>query len=113
MIEAPCVNRRNSLTVIFGKSIFLGLGVVKSLETKVIAAILQERQLNGEFTSLSDFTERISISLEQVLILVRVGALRFTGKSQQALLWDVHFLLNKRPVKAKGNLLFKQKVNID
>lgn len=112
-IEAPCVNRSNSLTVIYGKSIFLGLGLLKSLESKVIAAILQERQLNGEFTSLADFTERISVSLEQVLILVRVGALRFTGKSKHALLWDVHFLLNKRPVKAKGNLLFKQKVNID
>ncbi len=113
IIEAPCVNRSSALTVIINKSIFLGLGLLKSLEIKIIEVILKERQRNGQFISLADFTERINISLEQTIILIRIGAFRFTGKSKQALLWDAHFLLNKQPLKIKTEVLFKQIVNID
>jgi len=32
-------------------------------------------------------------SLEQLRILIRAGAFRFTGKGKKELLWDAHFLL--------------------
>ncbi|MDX5479525.1 MAG: DNA polymerase III subunit alpha, partial [Cyclobacteriaceae bacterium] len=60
------------------------------------------------FMGLSDFIARVDISLEQALILIRIGCFRFTGKSKQELLWEAHFILNKRKVVATGNELFRQ-----
>jgi DNA polymerase-3 subunit alpha len=33
--------------------------------------------------------------LEQVILLIRAGALRFTGKKKAVLLWEAHMLMNK------------------
>lgn len=35
------------------------------------------------------------VTLEQAIILIRIGSLRFTGKSKKTLLWEAHVLLNK------------------
>ena len=93
-IELPCVNRSNGLYTIYGKDIFIGLGFVAGMETPVINAILQERTLNGAFTSLRDFLSRIKISIEQLRPLIRIGAFRFTGKGKKELMWDAHFILS-------------------
>ena len=77
-IELPCINRSRSETRIIGKTIYTGFVHVQNLEQSVIAAILNERQLHGDFISLSDFIERTAISKEQLVILIRLGALRFT-----------------------------------
>ena len=45
------------------------------------------------FLDLLDFVNRVPFSLEQLRLLIRVGAFRFTGKSKKELLWDAHFLL--------------------
>ena len=50
---------------------------------------------------------RTGIALEQVIILIRVGALRFTGCNKKELLWEEHSLLNK-PVKQDNRQLFRQ-----
>lgn len=52
--------------------------------------------MNGDYLGLEDFLRRTEISLEQVVILIRCGALRFTGKSKKALLWDVHTILGQK-----------------
>jgi hypothetical protein len=57
---------------------------------------------------LADFISRVEISLEQALILIRIACFRFTGKSKQELLWEAHFILNKRKTVAVGNELFKK-----
>jgi len=92
-IQAPCVNHSEGLTVIYGKSIYLGFGMVKELDHRVIEAIIDERIKNGQFLDLNDFIIRLKISLEQVKLLVRVGALRFCGLSKKEILWQVHFML--------------------
>ncbi|HPT13805.1 MAG TPA: hypothetical protein PK796_03375, partial [Bacteroidales bacterium] len=57
------------------------------------------------FQSLEDFTNRVAIGLEQAIILIRLNAFRFTGKSKQHLLWEVHSLLRKStPPPATGAL---------
>ncbi|MGY3212416.1 hypothetical protein [Mucilaginibacter sp. HD30] len=43
------------------------------------------------------------IGLEQAITLIRVGALRFTGKSKKQLLWEVHLLLGTK-VKPKNDV---------
>ncbi len=87
-IYAPCVNQSEFLTTLYGKNIFIGFIHLKSLETQVAKQIVTGREGNGAFKSLNDFMRRVPTGLEQVRILIRVGAFRFTGKSKQKLLWE-------------------------
>ncbi|MEM7549270.1 MAG: DNA polymerase III subunit alpha [Bacteroidota bacterium] len=94
-IEAPCVNKSELLTNIEGKTIYLGFVLVKELEKNFVEHLLLERDKNGAFQDLTDFIKRTEISLEQLKLIIRVGALRFTGKPKKNLLWEAHFMLNK------------------
>ncbi len=108
-IELPCVNRSRNETRIIGKTIYTGFVHVQNLEQSAISGIITERQQNGEFSSLSDFIERTAITKEQLIILIRLGALRFTGISKAELLWKAHMLLNKTVPVAKTKALFESK----
>ena len=106
----PCVNRSNRETVIGGKVIFLGLDFLKSLETITIDALVEERHRGGYYRSLQDFLYRVPISLEQVSILIRMGAFNFTGKQKKELLWNAHFILSKSKKTTPDRTLFQQEV---
>ncbi|MDF1574433.1 MAG: DNA polymerase III subunit alpha [Bacteroidales bacterium] len=96
IIHLPCVNRSDYKTSISNKDIFIGFIHIQSLEQLAAEIITREREQHGEYQSLEDFLERVPLGLEQVIILIRVSALRFTGKSKKELLWDAHLLLGKR-----------------
>lgn len=89
-IDLPCVNRGMYLTSIEEDVITLGFIHLVGLEYDVAIAIEPERMKNGPFVSLYDFMNRISIELEQLRCLIRIGAFRFTGRSKKQLLWDIH-----------------------
>ncbi len=108
-IELPCVNRSRHETRISGKIIFIGFVHVLNLEQSVISGVLNERHQHGIFSSLSDFIERTAITKEQLVILIRLGALRFTEISKAELLWKAHMLLNKTAPIAKTKALFEAK----
>ncbi|AOW16862.1 DNA polymerase III subunit alpha [Polaribacter vadi] len=93
-IELPCINQSDHANRVKGKTIFLGFGYLKSLEQLTIQRILNERQLVGTFSSLDDFLERVRISIEQLSILIRMDAFRFTNKAKTTLLWEATFKLN-------------------
>ncbi|MCS4435021.1 DNA polymerase III subunit alpha [Aquiflexum gelatinilyticum] len=107
-IQAPHINESDYLTNIKGKTVYLGFIHLKFLEKASVEKILRERAVNGPYLGLSDFIARVEISLEQALILIRIACFRFTGKSKQELLWEAHFILNKRKTVAVGNELFKK-----
>ncbi|WP_291784199.1 DNA polymerase III subunit alpha [Cecembia sp.] len=107
-IQAPHINESDYLTNIKCRTVYLGFVHLKYLEKNSVEKILSERRTNGVFAGLSDFIARVGISLEQLLILIRIGCFRFTGKSKQELLWEAHFILNKRKAVATGNELFRQ-----
>lgn len=92
-IEPPCVQRGSAVSVIYDRTIILGMGLVKDIEHDTIIAILDERKKNGEFEGFEDFLNRVRISLEQVATLIRVGAFRFTLRSKKELMWAAHFQL--------------------
>jgi DNA-directed DNA polymerase III PolC len=100
-IEAPCVNRSMHLNSIFDDSIYLGFVLLHQLEERSSAMILRARAQSGPFLGLADFVSRVNIGLEQVLILIRVGAFRFTSKPKKELLWDAHLIVNKTSVKVE------------
>ena len=102
-IEVPCINNSEGLTNIYRKSIFIGLRFMNGLELDSINRILLDRHQNGVFLDLRDFVNRVPFSLDQLRLLIRVGAFRFTKKSKKELLWDAHFLLanNKKLIPSK------------
>jgi DNA-directed DNA polymerase III PolC len=93
IIEAPCVNHSHQLTTIRGKIIHLGMVYIHGLERNLVHQLVTEQQKNGPYKSLRHFVKRVPVSLEQTILLIRVGAFRFTGKDKKQLLWDAHFLL--------------------
>ncbi|OFY63960.1 MAG: DNA polymerase III subunit alpha [Bacteroidetes bacterium RBG_13_43_22] len=94
-IQLPCVNRSTYKTTIYGTDIYLGFIHIMSLGEKLARSIEENRQAEGSFTGLSDFITRLSPGIEQVILLIRTGAFRFTGKKKSVLLWEVHMMMNK------------------
>jgi DNA-directed DNA polymerase III PolC len=105
-IHLPCVNRSQYKTSITGKDIFIGFIHLQNLEQQAAGMILEERSKNGAFRSLEDLLERVPVGLEQVIILIRINALRFTGKSKKELLWDAHLVLGNQKKKDPIRELF-------
>ncbi|WP_442587769.1 DNA polymerase III subunit alpha [Pedobacter sp. AW31-3R] len=93
VLHLPCVNHSTAVVSISGRHAYLGLVGVEGLEQKLMELIPRERRTAGVFLGLEDFLKRTSIGLEQAVILIRVGAMRFTKKSKKTLLWEVHMLL--------------------
>ena len=106
MLHQPCVNRSEYKTSISGKDIYVGFIHVANLENTVGKAICDERNRNGEYCGLQDFITRTGTPLEQMVILIRVGAFRFTGKTKSQLLWEAHLLLGKNSCKSSPEVLF-------
>ena len=94
-IQLPCVNKSNYKTTIYDTDIYIGYIHIMSLEYKVAQSIEEIRNNGGPFTDLSDFVTRVNPGLEQVILLIKAGALRFTGKSKAVLLWEAHMMINK------------------
>ncbi len=111
IVKAPCVNKSEGLCAIEDNVIYLGLGLIKDLETNVIEEILFVRR-DGPFQNLTEFVNRVSISLEQLLLLIRIGAFLFTKKNKKALLWEAHFLLGahkkSKPMRGLFDITAKQ-----
>jgi error-prone DNA polymerase len=95
IIELPCINKSLEATTIYDNKIYLGFNLVANLEQKLQQQLLKERVRNGEFHSLEEFLRRIEIGIEQLVLLIRLGAFRFTGKPKMQMLWEAHMLLNK------------------
>ena len=106
-IHLPCVNHSLFCTNIYVSDIYLGLVHIQNLEQKFINILVAERIANGAYASLEEFIRRTRITLEPLIILIRVQALRFTGKNKKALLWEAHFLLGHK-VNSNGHQVLFQ-----
>lgn len=101
----PCVNKSTYNTCIEGKNIYLGFDCLQGLENDLAQRIPRERQRHGEYTGLENFILRTGAGLEQVTLLIRCGAFRFTGTGKKELLWEAHLLLAKAK-SPTGRMLF-------
>lgn len=104
-VHLPCVNKSTYTTTLYGKDIYLGFIHIKSLNEEKGKNIQTEREQNGDYSSLENFKMRTNISLEQLIILIRIDALRFTGNNKRSLLWEAHLLYNYNQVKRKDGSL--------
>lgn len=94
-IHSPCINKSFMGNCIYGKEIYLGYMYLRDLEGKVVERIITERTTNGPFLSLTNFLDRVYISVEQLSILIRIDAFAFTGINKHELLWQAHLSLSK------------------
>ncbi|MEM7373805.1 MAG: DNA polymerase III subunit alpha [Bacteroidota bacterium] len=106
IIHPPCVNQSTYLTRLVGQDIYLGFVHMKDLSEKLSKGIEQERKQRGIFKDLADFTRRLPVSREQLTLLARVGAFRFTGLSKPHLLWDLQLHLKPRGKAKQAEVLF-------
>jgi DNA-directed DNA polymerase III PolC len=107
VIIPPQINISTAQTHIDGTKIYLGFELLSGLEDGLIQEIIINRQTDGPFASLQDFLDRIHIGIEQIDILLRIGAFDFTGINKRTLLWEAHFRLNKTPPKTLQQELFR------
>jgi DNA-directed DNA polymerase III PolC len=106
IVHLPCVNNSDSLVNIRGVDIYLGFVGIHGLTETFIELIPEERRQNGPYQSLEGLVKRTGIGLEQAITLIRVGALRFTGKSKKELLWVIHLLLGTKTKPSNNAELF-------
>ncbi len=90
IIHPPDINKSDYVTSIIGNEIYLGFIHMSTFEQNVAHRILHERETNGDYLDLKDFMNRISIEIELLRILIRIGAFHFTGRTKKELLWDIH-----------------------
>jgi DNA-directed DNA polymerase III PolC len=108
-ISLPCVNKSRYKTCIYGGEVYIGFIHIANLESKVAETIINQRDAEGEYTSLEDFISRVPAGIEQLVILIRLDAFRFTGKTKKQLLWEAHLMLGKNVRENDMPMLFREK----
>ncbi len=107
IVHLPCVNNSDSIVNIQGVDVYLGFVGIHGLEATLMELLPDERKANGPYQSLEDLIRRTNIGLDQAITLIRIGALRFTGKSKKALLWEIHLLLGTKVKPTNETELFQ------
>lgn len=87
-IHGPCVNHSDYLTTIDKKNLYIGFIHLKQLTHRLAITIVTERKKQGIFKNMTDFVNRISTPPDQLEILIRIGAFRFTGMNKYELMWE-------------------------
>ncbi len=108
IIENPCVNTSFYQTTLKGNQIYLGFQHLQSLETRIAHFISEERERNGNYTSLENFVRRVPVGIETLQILIFIGAFRFTGKPKNELLVEARLLLIQFKPETRGMLLIEE-----
>ncbi len=106
-IHPPCVNTSLYLTTLSGKDIHIGFIHLHQFQRQVAHQIVANRARHGPFRHLEDFTKRIDISGEQLDILIRIEAFRFTGKNKYELMWEKNQVCNPTQRLNRTGFLFK------
>ncbi len=105
-INLPCVNNSFYSTSIKEIDVYIGFIHISNLEQKFAEVLINEREKNGAYKDFDDFIDRVPSSPEQLTILIRIDAFRFTGISKVKLLWKAKLLLGKSKSVPKTATLF-------
>src|SRR5207249_4468674 len=86
-----------------------GLIHLQGLEETFANLIIEERISHGPYLHLQDFIQRLKPGIEQLNILIRIGAFAFSGKNKKELLWEANFLQKKNKQHSTDGVLFQEK----
>jgi DNA polymerase-3 subunit alpha len=109
IIEPPCINEGGFECVLKGDRLILGCMLINGIEAKTILSILEERSKNGSFFDFFDLMKRISIPLEQLVLLIRIDALRSFPENKKNMLWRTYQYYQKAPKRSVSLTLFEEK----
>ncbi|MDX1446230.1 DNA polymerase III subunit alpha [Lishizhenia sp.] len=104
-IEAPSINKGSWQSSIQGDTLYLGFNLVHGCEHKVLHKIMLERQRRS-FENFDDLINRVHIPLEQLNLIIRIGALRDFKEGKKELLWRSHFYHNTNKQNHREPVLF-------
>ena len=88
-ILEPDINKSSTKFTVENGKIRFGLGSIKNVGIVPVDNIVEERKQNGEFTSFTDFAERISgkaVNKRCIESLIKAGAFDELGKNRSTLL---------------------------
>jgi len=107
-IEAPEINTSKWESIIHGKTIYLGFNLIDGIEAKAINSLFAARSRLTSFKNFEQFLNEVNISLEQVLLLTRIGAFRNLSHEKKTLLWRAHLYYKKEHKPFEQAVLFDQ-----
>jgi DNA polymerase-3 subunit alpha len=88
-LKPPDINKSGYQFSTAGEqSILYGLGAIKGVGRNVVESIVDERNENGEFTSLSDFCRRVNpdkLNRRAIEAMIKSGAMDAFGETRRAL----------------------------
>lgn len=108
VIHTPCVNKSGYETALYASDIYLGFMHLQGLDSKLSQFIAFERERNSIYKSLEDFINRVPMGIENIKVLIFIGAFRFTGKTKNQLLVQVSLLMNNFKPENRGLMLIEQ-----
>lgn len=86
-ISRPDINKCSNIFTCDDKNIYMGLSSLKFVGIGVSSAI-EEREKNGEFTSLQDLLTRVTLSKREVESLIKAGAFDSFGIAKRSQMLD-------------------------
>lgn len=107
-LHLPCVNHSQYLTSIRVNVVYIGFVHVAGLEEQLAHRIVEERRRYGQYRDLHDFIDRVKPGIEQLVLLIRAGALAFTTQPKPGLLWEAHLYRKKSQQADPQTLLFRE-----
>lgn len=96
-IERPSINEaQRDCALLSNNRLMIGWEWISGLETQTINRILTAREKEGPFYSMEEVFDRVRPGREQMLLLIRAGALREIETSKQKLYWQTHQLYSNQ-----------------
>jgi error-prone DNA polymerase len=80
----------------------LGIGTIRTIGQRLADLIIEERQANGPFESMTDLARRIRLTTPQVEALATAGAFGCFRITRRAALWSAGAVAEDRPEKLPG-----------
>ena len=103
-VRPPCVNSSIDICRLQGTTIWLGLSMLKNIEQNSLELLVAARTSHGPFAHLADFIARVPIGIEQIRVLIRIGAFGFTGLGKKELIWQAYMLFNPAKMQPEQEL---------
>ena len=109
LIEAPEINHSNWESTIAKKTIYLGFNLINGMEHKTIQQIVSKRANIHLFKDFEHFLKEVKIPLEQLILLIRIGAFRRIA-DKKVLLWRAYQYFKKSKSNDTQIILFDSAV---
>jgi len=107
-IYRPCINKCYAEFIPKENSLYYALGAIKNVGFEAISQVVNEREKNGEYISISDFINRVdpkSINKLQLEGLVKAGAFDLIFKNRKVLFDNIPNIIQN------SKTIFENKIN--